>query len=121
MDQICDFSSLVKTNNILPKNNFFSDLCLLMKNPQFSNFYNAHFNDWSDIQSIIVYMKLYSTISHSFRSQYNRDITDEEMTFMLHNIMTNSKSRKFVFDIFNKYKSSFNNSNGFSQQLTTFF
>jgi hypothetical protein len=47
---------------ILKDNQFFKDFTNLMRNNEFKQFYQNYFKDWSDIQTMIFYMKLYTTI-----------------------------------------------------------
>ena len=93
-----------KGSKILQSNGFFQDLCSLMKNNEFRHFYTTYFNDWSEIQCMIFYMKLYSTIQYEYSKRYNEEITDTLMTYMLHKIMTTSETRKYAFDLFQNYK-----------------
>ena len=93
-----------KGSKILQSNGFFQDLCSLMKNNEFRQFYTTYFNDWSEIQCMIFYMKLYSTIQYEYSKRYNEEITDTLMTYMLHKIMTTSETRKYAFDLFQNYK-----------------
>ena len=95
----------VKGKKILSQNTFFQDLCSLMKNTEFKSFYAKYFNEWSEIECMIFYMKLYSTIEYEYKLRCNNDISDELMTYMLHKIMTTSKIRAIAFDLFKNYKS----------------
>ena len=69
--------------NILNENKFFGDLCSLMKNVEFIKFYNTYLQEWSDIQCMIFYMKLYSTIEYEYNMRFSHKITDEIMTYMI--------------------------------------
>ena len=42
---------------IYKKNNFFHDLYELMNNDIFKKFYNKYFNNWTDINTTIMYFK----------------------------------------------------------------
>ena len=55
-----------KGGEILNENKFFSDLCSMMKNVEFLKFYDEYLKDWSDIQCMIFYMKLYTTIDFEY-------------------------------------------------------
>ena len=68
---------------------------------------------------LIFYMKLYSTIEYEYKSRFKSQIDDEKMTLMMHKIMTNGRTRKFAFDLFEKYKHEFNHesSEGFRKEL----
>lgn len=96
-----------KGKEILKSNAFFSDLCSLMKNVEFVKFYDTYFNDWSDIECMIFYMKLHSTIDNEYKKRFETKISDETMTYMLHKVMTNGESRKFAFELFHNYKSQY--------------
>lgn len=89
---------------ILKDNPFFKDFTSLMRNNEFKQFYENYFKDWSDIQTMIFYMKLYTTIEDAYFSQYKEKITDELMTFTLHKIITTSKIRKMAIDLFKQFK-----------------
>ena len=41
---------------------FIGDLVKLMRNPEFKDFYDRYFRDWNDIQSMVFFMKLYSSV-----------------------------------------------------------
>tara|TARA_Y100000389_G_scaffold204526_2_gene257707 strand:+ start:2464 stop:2820 length:357 start_codon:yes stop_codon:yes gene_type:complete len=98
-------SDQAKSGNKIYKNNiFFSDLCSLMKNNEFKNFYNQYFENWSDIQCMIFYMKLYSTIQYEYKSRFNMEITDSIMCFAMHNVMNNTKTRKIAMKLFKNFE-----------------
>jgi hypothetical protein len=118
MDQIIQFSKENK-KNILLENEFFRDLCSLMKNVEFAKFYDTYFKDWTDIQCMIFYMKLYSTIEYEYRRRFNNEIDDNTMALMIHKIMKNGSTRKVAFELFEKYKDEYGHesSEGFRRQL----
>ena len=89
---------------ILNKNNFFQDFTSLMRNNEFKKFYHNYFNDWSDIQTMIFYMKIYSTVEDLYYSQYKKEISDELMTYTLHKIITTQETRKIAVEIFKNFK-----------------
>ena len=89
---------------ILKKNNFFQDFTSLMRNLEFRNFYNEYFNDWSDIQTMIFYMKMYSTIEEIYFIKYHENISDELMTYTLHKIITTNETRKAAIELFKEFK-----------------
>tara|TARA_B100001094_G_C17627298_1_gene528775 strand:+ start:22 stop:396 length:375 start_codon:yes stop_codon:yes gene_type:complete len=91
-------------NELYKSNNFFSDLCRLMKNNEFKIFYNQYFKNWSDIQCMIFYMKLYSTIQYEYKIRFNMEITDNVMCFAMHNVMKNTKTRKIAMKLFKDFE-----------------
>jgi len=90
--------------DILNTNGFFRDLIRLMKNTTFRNFYNQYFNDWSDVQIMVFYMKLYTVIEDKFRQENGRQINDEMIVYVIHQIMSNSETRRFALSLFKNYK-----------------
>ena len=48
-----------KGKEIIEKNTFFKDLSNIMENEEFNTFFKKYLNDWLDVKSIIIYMKLY--------------------------------------------------------------
>ena len=91
-------------SKILNKNKFFSDFTSLMRNIEFKEFYNNYFKDWSDIQTMIFYMKIYSTIENLYFNKYKSDISDELMTYLLHKIITTNETRKVAVELFKNFK-----------------
>ena len=89
---------------ILNKNKFFSDFTSLMRNIEFKEFYSNYFKDWSDIQTMIFYMKIYSTIENLYFNKYKSDISDELMTYLLHKIITTNETRKVAVELFKNFK-----------------
>jgi len=78
-----------------------------MKNPEFKNFYNKYFTDWNEVQTMIFFMKLYSTIEDEYNIQFNKQITDSDMLFVLQGVMNNEDTRKYALTLFQDYKSSY--------------
>ena len=105
---------------ILKQNKFFSDLCNLMKNVEFIEFYDEYFKDWSNIQCMIFYMKLYSTIEYEYSIRYDELITDNTMTYMLKQIMSNKKTRRYAFDLFKDFRDISHKNTGSFRTLLNF-
>lgn len=93
-----------KGKSILEKNKFFQDFTSLMRNNEFRDFYDNYFKDWSDIQTMIFYMKIYSTIEDLYYARYKTNISDELMTFSLHKIITTNETRKAAIELFKNFK-----------------
>lgn len=100
-----------KGKQILSKNDFFQDFTKVMKNTTFKNFYAKYFQNWSDIETMVFYMKLYDVLEKEYESRYNTIISDELMTYMLHNIITTTEMRKLAVSSFNDFKNPANNHN----------
>jgi hypothetical protein len=99
--------------NILKNNNFFKDFISLMNNTEFKQFYDIYFKDWTDIQTMIFYMKLYSTLEYEYSSRYNCQISDELMTESLYNIISNTQTRQVAMQLFDDFKVDYNASSSF--------
>ena len=91
-------------SRILQKNNFFSDLVNLMENKEFKFFYEKYFNDWTDIETMIFYMKLYQSITNEYYERFEKENSKEIITYMMQKIMSNENMRKVAIDCFRKYK-----------------
>ena len=89
---------------ILNKNDFFKKLMNLMNCEEFNDFYDSYFNDWSDIETIIFYIKLYKTIAYEYKNRFKEEICDELMTYMLYSVMSNTELRKLAFQKFRDLK-----------------
>ena len=109
-----------KGGEILNENKFFSDLCSMMKNVEFLKFYDEYLKDWSDIQCMIFYMKLYTTIDFFYNSRFNDKISDEAMTYTIKQIMENRDTRRFAFDLFKDFKDISHKNTGSFRTLLNF-
>ena len=89
---------------ILHKNDFFRKLMNLMNSKEFNDFYDSYFKDWSDIETIVFYIKLYKTIDYEYTRRFNEEINDEIMTYMLYNVMNNNDMRKLALEKFQDFK-----------------
>ena len=97
-------------NKILKKNQFFQDFTSLMRNSEFRHFYENYFKDWSDIQTMIFYMKIYSTVEDLYFNKYKNNISDELMTYTLHKIITTNDTRRVAVELFKSFKGEESNS-----------
>ena len=96
--------SIQKGTKIFSQNDFFQDFIGLMKNIEFDNFYKKYFQNWSDIQTMIFYMKLYKAVEYGYSIKFYTPIEPELMTFILHKIMTDTSLRKSAVKIFDSFK-----------------
>ena len=95
---------LVKKDNDI-QNPFFGKLVALMNNTEFRDFYNSYFTDWNEIQSMVFFMKLYSTIEYEYQDRFNQPISEKEMTNMLTQVMQHGDTRRYALDLFQEFKS----------------
>ena len=85
----------IKGKEIMEKNSFFKDLSTIMENDDFSKFFNKYLNDWVDVKSIIIYMKLYSEFKEKYKKNYDEELDKEVVIFMLKKIMNDRELRSF--------------------------
>jgi len=82
------------------------DLYKLMNNTEFRTFYNKYFDNWININTIVMYFKLYEVVEVSFFKKFKRPIKKDEMIFILNNIIKNRFLRKIVVDNYMLFKDS---------------
>ena len=88
-----------------PFNNpFFQDFIGIMQNDEFDAFYKKYFQSWSDIQTMVFYMKLYKAVEYGYQQEYQTPIDKEFMVYVLHRIMTTQELRKEAMNIFRNLK-----------------
>lgn len=100
-------------SKILKENHFFKEFISLMNNTEFKQFYDTYFKDWTDIQTMIFYMKLHSTIEYEYSTRYDCKISDEQMAESLYNIISNTQTRKIAMKLFNDFKVDYDASSSF--------
>ena len=85
---------------ILNKNDFFKKLMGLMNCEEFKDFYDSYFNDWSDIETIIFYIKLYKTIAYEYKTRFNEEICEDNLND--YNSKINPLTKKELFSYLNE-------------------
>ena len=101
--------AIKKGSDILKNNKFFKDLDSVMdKKNNFRLFYDEYFKDFTDIKTMIFYMKLYETIELEYEERHGENIEKELLAYMIKEIMRDDLSRKNVYESFHKFT---NNSN----------
>ncbi len=99
-----EYIALRKGEKIFSTNTFFQDFISLMENIEFDEFYKKYFTNWSDIETMVFYMKLYKALEYGYSIQFKNNIDKRLMTFILHKIMTTTVLRKAAIEIFNNFK-----------------
>jgi hypothetical protein len=105
---------------ILKENDFFNDLDNLMNNNEFRNFYDKHFNDFTNTQIVLLYMKLYETLQIEYKEKNGCDIEKEVLAYIMKELMSDNKSRKNIIKAFNNYSEN-KNKNGNKRYLLDIF
>lgn len=96
---------------ILKENDFFNDLDNLMNNSEFRNFYDKHFNDFTNTQIVLLYMKLYETLQVEYKEKNGCNIEKEVLAYIMKELMSDNISRKNIIKAFNNYSENKNKNN----------
>lgn len=88
---------------IYKDNDYISKIWDIMSDNTFSSFFDSYLNNYSDVQVAMVFFNLYKTIKEQYNQVFNKNITREEMVYMLRSIMRDNFMRKyFIQDANNK-------------------
>lgn len=104
-----DFQKMVikKGKKILEQNEFISQLNIVMQDKNFRDFYDKYFKSFTDIQTVILYMKLYQTLEKEYENRFNEPIPNELMAFTLKEIFVNNTMRKITMESFNNFMNNY--------------
>ena len=69
----------------------------------FRNFYDKYFKNFSDIKTVIMYMKLYETIEKEYFQRYNVEIKKELLIYFIVNLMKDEEASKNIIKAFTNY------------------
>ena len=83
---------------------FFRDLSRLMENKEFQGFHNKYLSDWTDIETTMMYMKLYKDIKATYSSSFSKPASKEIALFIAQKIISNHETRRFIIDKFTDFK-----------------
>lgn len=102
--EICP-SLLTTKKSIKPvQSKFLRDLHSVMKNPEFSTFFDEYCSDWTDTQTVLMYMKLYKTLEQQYSKKHGKPIHPELLLYAMKQIFSDSKYRQMVVKSFEKFK-----------------
>ena len=95
----------------LHNNLFFCDLNELMQSDtKFRIFYDKYFKDSSDVQTVILYLKLYETLEIEYKQYNNNEKVDEDLLiYAIKELMSNESTRKNILSSFDRYNQHKNN------------
>lgn len=71
----------------------------IMENAIFRKFYKDNFKTWSDIQTVVMFMKIYEKIE-----EVNPNLSMYDKVAFLEKVMENSETRKYVVNEMLKWK-----------------
>ena len=96
---VCQSSSIIEYDEnfeILLNNPFFTDLAEIMTDKKFSNFFDKYFKDKEEIQTTLLYMKLYREIQLKYKEKKKEEIESITTLYIMNVIMNTPKLRKSV-------------------------
>ena len=104
LDNLENYSVIKEDVNIINNNIFFNKLSEIMnKDNIFRNFYDKYFKNFSDIKTVIMYMKLYETIEKEYFQRYNVEIKKELLIYFIVNLMKDEEASKNIIKAFTNY------------------
>jgi len=91
------YSNDLRTNGqaLYKTNATMRDIATIMEHPEFNSFFGKYFNDSTDVQAMLMLMKIYQSIPSS---------DPYEKIAILYQIMSTSKVRAMVMDSFNNWR-----------------
>ena len=85
---------------------FLMDLCRLMSDSGFQEFKQKYIRDWSDMETVILFMNMYEYFSKEYFHRFHKPIEDQQMVTLLQFVFSNPKLRKKAIRVFRDYQSS---------------
>lgn len=86
------------------ENPFFKDLCQLMNNPLFKHFKHQYMKEWTDVETLFLYIYMYEYITTEFTLRFKTDIDEKQMTNILQLIFNSPDLRKKSIELFRQYQ-----------------
>tara|TARA_B100001093_G_scaffold144658_1_gene137295 strand:+ start:325 stop:783 length:459 start_codon:yes stop_codon:yes gene_type:complete len=80
----------------LLNNPFFTDLAEIMNNREFSTFFDKYFKDKEEIQTTLLYMKLYREIQIKYKEKKKEEIENITTLYVINVIMNTPELRRNV-------------------------
>ena len=81
---------------ILLNNPFFTDLAEIMHDKKITNFFDKYFKDKEEIQTTLLYMKLYREIQLKYKEKKKEEIESLTTLYVMNVIMNTPELRKKV-------------------------
>ena len=89
-------------NKMLNENEFLRDLTSLMENEQFKNFFDKYMDNWINVKSSIIYMKLYDEFKEKYKELNDKILDKNIIIYLLCKVMRNRKLMTFSIDTIDK-------------------
>uniref|UniRef100_A0A6C0CYX5 Uncharacterized protein n=1 Tax=viral metagenome TaxID=1070528 RepID=A0A6C0CYX5_9ZZZZ len=83
---------------------FLNDLCTLMESPEFLYLRQQYMKEWSDVETMFMYIFMYEYITKEYQQRFHRNIKKEEMIHILQRIFSHRELRQQVVQLFRSYQ-----------------
>ena len=107
VDSINNYSNsedvVKKGNELLIENEFFYDLCELMEDEKFVNFFRKYFTNWPEIKSTVIFIRLFQEISNKYKEIKHEDLDKSITIFIIWKIMRDKNLRPLTIGAINKH------------------
>ena len=87
-------------NQNSPHNPFLDSLCGLLRSPQFQVFRQHYLKDWSDVETLFLYIRTAETVMLEYENRVNQPITDDKLKEVLQYIFATPQLRRRAIEIF---------------------
>lgn len=77
----------------LEKNDFFQDLCVLLEDEKFKQFFDKYMSSWIDIKCTITYMHLYRQFKIKYKDLNDAELDKNLAVYLLSKIMCDKTMR----------------------------
>ena len=89
------------------ENPFYEDLQRLMQNNGFREFSQKYFQNHSDIETVLLYIKFYEYIEKEYVSKYNQKPTSQTVISIIHLIMNDRTARRNLMNSYESFQNGF--------------
>ena len=83
---------------------FLNDLCTLMESPEFQYLREEYMKEWSDVETMFMYIFMYEYITKEYQQRFQRKINKGEMIQILQRIFCHRELRQQVVQLFRSYQ-----------------
>ena len=83
---------------------FLDELCSLMASKEFQYFRNQYMKQWSDVETMFMYIYMHEYITKEFLTRFHRPISKEEMIEILQRIFSQRDLRQQAVLMFRNYQ-----------------
>jgi len=83
---------------------FLNDLCTLMESHEFRYLRQQYMKEWSDVETMFMYIFMYEYITKEYQQRFHRNIKKEEMIHILQRIFCHRELRQQVVQLFRSYQ-----------------